>query len=169
MDAHEAITMLKERNQNFVNKYGVTAFSKQTDEIIETLVNYYNSMESVKNSLQAIQSRLTAFNVITKNLALPVNELFDFPTWFLASQAKSKQKKLSADDYMYLLSIFNDYVFQTSEIDILVSQVKFYHSLEPPLNEWLLMIEPEIKHFINVPLENLQSEITEYYVRTLTH
>lgn len=170
MQYSEAVQKLKKLNQYYVNKNGVTGYSNETDDIIKTLVEYYNKSEHVKNSLQRSNQRLQD---ILQLYGIPINEFNWFPDWFLHNQIRilNNNDQIPDFNYWYLhYSLLNaECTWQTNLINGVINDVIFYHSLNPDLQQWLLTVSPEIKPFINIPLENLTTEITEYYVRAFTN
>ena len=78
----KAIEILKSRNQSFVDKNGVSDYSKQSDQIINSMIDFYMKSKALEANIQNLNNQVSKF--VDQNLkyklflsvfGLPVNDI----------------------------------------------------------------------------------------------
>lgn len=67
MDITKAIQTLQARNQSYVDRKGKEdSYSKKSDEIINSIIEYYNATESQKQTITDLQNECDRLNILLK-------------------------------------------------------------------------------------------------------
>lgn len=160
----QAINRLKARNQRFVDKNGVNAWSKESDRIIEALADYYNDREKKEDTDLIIKKLILILDLY----GVPYEEMLCFPVESLAFV--SHNLKLSGEvpgqPMIQLITITSKCRGHQSIIGGMIQAVENYWEIDnQALRDNLMKNWPELSgYFLDQEMENLFENLqNDYY------
>jgi len=155
-----AISRLKSRNQSFVDRKGVTAWSKETDLIIDALSDYFNDREKICDSYEKLVFILELYGV-------PYKKLFHLPVEFLEFESNNLKMDgaVPGQPWIQLVQILSDYNRHQVIIESLIQAVMNYLEIEnQAVKENIREMWPQIVDYIyNIDWENFTDKIQDDY------
>lgn len=158
-----AIDRLKSRNQSFVDRNGVTAWSKETDRIIESLVDYFNDREKI-SEVRETNKKLV---FILELYGVPYKKLFHCPLEFLEFECNNLKMDglVPGQPGIQSVQILSDYNRHRVIIESLIQAVMNYLEIENQVvmenirETWPQLVE----YFYSPETENLTEKIQKDY------
>ena len=159
-----AINRLKARNQRFVDKNGVTAWSRESDRIIEALTEYYNDQEKKGDTGLVIKKLILILDLY----GVPYQQLLHLPVEFLAFT--SNNMKLSGEvpgqPRIQLTIISTNHICHQNIIESMAQAVMDYRETDNQvLRENLMKNWPQLyDYFLDQEQENFIENLqNDYY------
>jgi len=167
-----AISRLKSRNQSFVDRNGATAWSKETDLIIDALVEYFNEREKIAGGREAARELIDKLLLIMRSHGVHNKELFLLPVEFLEYECNEIETdgSVNLDIRMQLIRILSDYNRHQVIIESLIQAVMNYREIEDQVvRKNILETWPQLSEYFYSPeTGNLKTEIqNDYYAGRL--
>lgn len=162
-----AIDWLKSRNQRFVDKNGVTAWSKETDRIIEAMVEYFNDREKINEGIRETNRAFNKLVFILELYGVPYKKLFHCPVEFLEFENNNLKMEGASRGQLkiQLIQILSDYNRHQVIIESLIQSVTNYLEIENQVvKENILETWPRLAEYFHDPeRENLIEIIQDDY------
>lgn len=167
-----AINRLKSRNQRFVDKNGITVWSKETDRIIEALVEYFNDREKISEGIRETNQVFNKLVFILELYGVPYKKLFHLPVEFLEFESNNLkiEGEVPGQPRIQLIQILSDYNRHQIIIESLIQSVMNYLEIENQVvKENILETWPRLAEYFHDPgRENLIETIqNDYYAGRL--
>lgn len=156
-----AINKLKQRNQNFVNKYGVNDFSRETDNIIQELIKFYNNTEVSQKNTVLLKNKIKRLQLICLLFGVPLQDLEIVPLSYL--EFKYNNDLLSGNlpqfDPLEITEFLIDWLKIHCEILHVITDIKAFKHGDVRLNEIIKEHNPKIEYLKDFDYKQLEALI----------
>ena len=173
MEILKAIEILKSRNQNFVNKNGTSDYSRQSDEIINAMINLYmlskayqQELDNTNNQMSQLADQVLKYKLFLSTFELPVKRVDNIHIDILKiiDREKIADKYAKSHGFFCIEFLFIEIENIQTEIRNFLFPVTAYYETN---NQEFKKLFPNHSEFFNAidntPETNLQAFDNIYY------
>lgn len=173
----QSLDKLIDRNQAFVNKQAsATKYSKDTDEIINNLVNYYNYCENKFYKIHETELKAEKLINICRIFSIPYKQIINLHNEFLNFEAGRKEKDPGSFEFsgILILELICHFHNDNCIINGLLQAIEHFIDFKdtfPQLSEKIKNTFPELSFYFDNynQIENINEQlIKDFYAGNIT-